>query len=333
MTDKIDFLITWVDGNDPEWLRERRHYAELLHKEIDEYRFRDWDTLRYWFRGVEKFAPWVNNIYFVTCGHLPEWLNKNHPKIKIIKHSDFIPAEYLPTFSSNVFEFYFHKIPGLSEKFVYFNDDTFLIDYVKPEHFFRNNLPRDLGRMIISIHDGLFGTMVLLSKTLINNHFKKSEVIKKNFWKWFHPTYGIGLVFNLICSYIRKDEFVGFYNPHLQQAFIKETFNEVWANCKEDILRTSHNKFREYGDLAPWLLRYWQLASGNFSPYNIMRDGYYFRVSDSNYLKAADCIRKQKGKFICVNDTEGATNFDVYKSAIHAAFEELLPEKSKFEKK
>lgn len=332
MYDKIDFLITWVDGNDPDWLRERRHYAELLHKEIDECRFRDWDTLRYWFRGIEKYAPWVNKIYFVTCGHLPEWLNVNHPKLQIVKHTDYIPSEYLPTFNSNVIESFFHKIEGLSEQFVYFNDDMFLIDSVKPDLFFKNGLPCDLARMTISIHNGSFGTSVLLANTLINEHFNKKEVIRDNFWKWFHPTYGKGLLFNLICGLIRKEEFLGFFNPHLQQAFLKETFEDVWDKCEKVLSRTSLNRYRDYSDVSFWAFRYWQLASGNFSPYNIMRDGYYFRVSDSNYLKAADCIRKQKGKFICVNDTEGAINFDVYKEAILSAFNELLPEKSMFEK-
>ena len=111
MEDPIDFVITWVDGNDPEWKKERDQYAALVHGEKDNsiIRYRDWDLLRYWFRGVERFAPWVNNIFFVTWGHLPEWLNTDHPKLRIVKHSDFIPAEYLPTFSSNVFEYYFHN--------------------------------------------------------------------------------------------------------------------------------------------------------------------------------------------------------------------------------
>ena len=332
MDNKIDFLITWVDESDKVWQDERGHYAALLHKEIDECRFRNWGTLRYWFRGVEKYAPWVNKIFFVTCGHLPEWLDINHPKLQIVKHSDFIPAEYLPTFNSYVIESYFHKIKGLSERFVYFNDDMFLIDSVKPEHFFKDGLPCDLGRMTISIHSGSFGTSILLANTLINEHFNKKEVIHKNFMKWFYPYYGKGLLFNMICSLIRRDEFVGFFNPHLQQAFLKTTFNNVWEKCEKDLKRTSSNKFRDYSDVSFWFFRYWQLASGNFSPYNIMRDGHYFRISDSNYLKAADCIRKQKGKFICVNDTEGALNFDIYKNAILSAFKDLLPEKSKFEK-
>ena len=139
MEEKIDFVITWVDDSDPKWRKEFEYYSAQDRRTIntDACRYRDWDTLRYWFRGVEKFAPWVNKIYFVTYGHLPKWLNTDNSKLVIVKHEEFIPAEYLPTFNSFAIEFFFHKIEGLSEKFVYFNDDMFLIDSVSPERFFK----------------------------------------------------------------------------------------------------------------------------------------------------------------------------------------------------
>ena len=154
MDNKIDFVITWVDGNDPVWRKDFKHYSEIEGKEVDKRPvwFRNWDNLQYWFRGVEKFAPWVNNIYFVTYGHLPEWLNVNHPKLQIVKHEDFIPKEYLPTFSSRVIGFFFHRIKGLSEKFVYFNDDMFLINNVRPDRFFRDGLPCDFPGLSDFVH-------------------------------------------------------------------------------------------------------------------------------------------------------------------------------------
>lgn len=74
---EIDFVIAWVDGNDPEWRKEKQKYlAEFLGEEalIDQgdYRYRDWDILHYWFRAVEKYAPWVRKIHFVTCGQIPD---------------------------------------------------------------------------------------------------------------------------------------------------------------------------------------------------------------------------------------------------------------------
>ena len=71
---EIDFVITWVDGNDPAWIAERKKYNSKSGDKSDT-RFRDWELLKYWFRGVEKYAPWVRKIHFVTWGHYPSWLN------------------------------------------------------------------------------------------------------------------------------------------------------------------------------------------------------------------------------------------------------------------
>ena len=106
-------------------------------------RYREWDTLRYWFRAVEKYAPWVNQVYFVTCGHVPKWLNMDAPKLHFVRHQDYIPEQYLPTFSSHPIELNLHRIEGLSEHFVYFNDDFYLTAPVQETDFFVNGLPCD----------------------------------------------------------------------------------------------------------------------------------------------------------------------------------------------
>ena len=85
---------------------------------------------------VERHAPWVNNIYLITNGQRPKWLNVNHPKLKWVRHEEFIPEEYLPTFNSSAIEMNIHRIDGLSENFVLFNDDMYLIQDVKYSDFF-----------------------------------------------------------------------------------------------------------------------------------------------------------------------------------------------------
>ncbi len=140
MDKPIDFVVTWVDGSDPTWCEQRDFYAKELGRastaDSGDPRFRDWDIFRYWFRAVEQYAPWVHNVYLVTCGHVPEWLKTDAPKLKVVKHTDFIPEEYLPTFSSITIELNLHRIKDLSEHFVYFNDDMFLNQSVIPEDFF-----------------------------------------------------------------------------------------------------------------------------------------------------------------------------------------------------
>lgn len=332
MEDPIDFVITWVDGNDPEWRKERDQYAALVHGEKDNsiIRYRDWDLLKYWFRGVEKFAPWVNNIFFVTWGHLPEWLNVNHPKLKIVKHSDFIPAEYLPTFSSNVFEYYFHRIEGLSDRFVYFNDDMFLIDKVSPSRFFKKGFPCDKAVMTsLERHDGMYGSSVYLANFLVNVNIDKRTAIRDNFYKWYNSFFIKTTIKNLF--FYRNKRFPGFYSHHLPQGYLKQTYRNVWTHCEKDLKRTSSNKFRSYGDIAPWLLRFWQLASGNFTLYDVDKDGQCLYMDDKSIPQITDFIIHQRKKMICLNDSESIRYFDEDKKMLLEAFNTILSEKCGFE--
>src|SRR5690625_416422 len=144
MNNKIDFVICWVNGNDENWLREKEKYMPYFKNDDSHIRYRDWDNLQYWFRGVEQFAPWVNKIHFVTWGHLPEWLNVEHPKLNIVRHEDYIPHKYLPTFSARPIEINLHRIKKLEEQFVFFNDDMFIIKPTKATDFFKHGKPRDV---------------------------------------------------------------------------------------------------------------------------------------------------------------------------------------------
>ena len=73
---EIDFVITWVDGNDPDWQKQKMEYSmqpDLSQKQDDrKERYRDWDLLRYWFRGVERFAPWVRRCRPRTTKNVPK---------------------------------------------------------------------------------------------------------------------------------------------------------------------------------------------------------------------------------------------------------------------
>ena len=178
MQKPIDFVIIWVDGNDREWQAEKARYdGKTVTNANSEVRFRDWDNLQYWFRGVERFAPWVNKIHFVTWGHLPKWLDTSNPKLNIVKHSDFIPEEYLPTFSSHTIELNLHRIEGLAEQFVYFNDDIFINAPVKPEDFFKEGLPLDVGAInCIYFGKDSAGFFHAANLVIINSHFNKKQV-------------------------------------------------------------------------------------------------------------------------------------------------------------
>lgn len=174
----------WVDGNDEKWQKERNKYSKKIDEVNNESRFRDWELLRYWFRGVEKYASWVNKIYFVTWGHIPSWLNTDNEKIVIVNHNDFIPDKYLPTFNSHTIELNLNKIEELSEYFVLFNDDTFITNYVRKEDFFKNNLPCETAVLnpIIALGSDHFSNISVNNLTVINNNFNKRNTIKQNIY-------------------------------------------------------------------------------------------------------------------------------------------------------
>jgi len=131
---KIDFVVLWVDSNDPEWIASYNHYRPEKPLQNNA-RFRNWGLFRYWFRSVERYAPWVNKVYLVTNGKFPDWINPDCEKLVLVKHSDFIPQKYLPTFNSKTIELNLGRIDSLSEHFVYFNDDIFINAPVTPDKY------------------------------------------------------------------------------------------------------------------------------------------------------------------------------------------------------
>ncbi|WP_162011064.1 Stealth CR1 domain-containing protein [Streptococcus sp. S784/96/1] len=329
---KIDFVLIWVDGNDPEWLAERSKYDKRKKTTTDNsvHRYRDWNNLQYWFRGVETFCPWVNKIHFVTWGHLPEWLDTSNPKLNIVKHSDFIPEEYLPTFSSHTIELNLHRIKGLADNFVYFNDDTFMIDNVEPTFFFRNNLPCDSA--IMNVHCYNMEDMYIMAPFrdigVINHSFNMRRVIKENPFGWFNIKYGFNNLRNLIL--LACPRFPGMLQQHLPTAFKKEVFNEVWEEHYAILDSTCQNRFREMTDVNQWVFKEWQLASGKFYPrkLNIGKSIPAYHIEE-----AAEYISKQKGKMMCLNDTEmSQEEFERCVLLIKNSFEQIVPKKSSFEK-
>ena len=189
----IDFVVTWVNMDDPEWQNEFAKYSGNSNNTkngVSKARFRDYGFLKYWFRGIEKFAPWVRKIHFVTSGQKPEWLDENNPKIHLVNHKDFIPAEFLPTYNSVVIERYMYRIPGLSDHFVYFNDDFYIINHITPERFFKNGLPCDIAVFDYNPAWSQWYVRIKNNIKIINRHFNKKEVMERWHDKWFDKSYG-----------------------------------------------------------------------------------------------------------------------------------------------
>jgi UDP-N-acetylglucosamine-lysosomal-enzyme len=94
---------------------------------VSDNRYRDSEELRYSLRSLVRFAPWIRHIYLVTDNQIPYWLDLSHPRLTVVPHSDIFPNKsHLPVFSSPAIEAHIHRIPGLSQRFIYFNDDVML---------------------------------------------------------------------------------------------------------------------------------------------------------------------------------------------------------------
>lgn len=136
----IDIVYTWVNNNDPKWLKryeKARQKLDSNFKNNSSTRYENNDELRYSLRSIEMFAPWVRNIYIVTDNQTPEWLDKSSSRIKIVDHRDiFADTSALPVFNSHAIESQLHHIDGLSEHYLYFNDDVFIANPTLPETFF-----------------------------------------------------------------------------------------------------------------------------------------------------------------------------------------------------
>lgn len=332
---KIDFVIPWVDDSDANWIEEKNKFMSNQSASKDfkamvaDKAFRDWNILKYWFRSVEKYAPWVNKIYFVTYGHLPEWLNTSHEKIVIINHVDYLPKDALPTFNSRAIEINFHRIKNISDQFVYFNDDFFLNDYVKEEDFFEEGLPKDSAIMspIVPIRYGTSNIQVN-DMEIINNYFKKNEAIKMNFTKWFSFFYGKKLFRNIM--FFPSKQFIGFFEPHIPVSYLRKSFEELWDKEERILLETTYSRFKHKTNINQWLFRYWQIASGNFVPRRT-NFGQYYELSEDN-RKLFEDINKSKHKVICINDTFKEIDYKKTQKELITIFEKKFPKKSLFEK-
>lgn len=326
----IDFVLAWVDGGDPEWVRLRNGYCEES-KKINEAQYRDWGVLKYWFRAVEAYAPWVRKIHFVTCGQTPQWLNTAHPKLHLVNHTDYIPAEYLPTFSSHAIELNFHRIPGLTEQFVYFNDDMYLNDTVSHTDFFVDGHPCDsaiLEQLVPSVMRDDFKHILCNDMAFVNDHFRKHAVMRRDPAKWFSPKYGKMLLKNIY--YGMPKGFSAFHNSHVPSAMLKSTYEKVWELEPEVLHCTCKNRFRGLNDVNQYIMSYYNICTGNFEPRSVDFGRYYMIGADSEALHRD--IREHRHKLICANDNIDQINFEKERMQLIHAFEQVLPEKSSFEK-
>ena len=319
----IDLVYLWVDGNDAAWRAKKNKYSGNVQddKALSEARFRSNDELKYSLRSVEKFAPWINRVFIVTDNQCPEWLNTGNAKIQIIDHSQIFPAVALPVFNSTAIEAVLHKIPGLSEHFLYGNDDMLLVAPVKPFDYFDED-----GRPIVRLSGQTFDRKKALHKDVYRRMLVRMQDMVQR-------THGVLIP----------------HAPHHNiDAYCKSTYKQCLEGFGDLWNTTVHNRFRRDNDIHRSVVSYFMVATGcgvlrKVGRYN--RTGGFWQsvkaffigrfASDSRTVPVSaksyeSIMRKYNPLMLCVNDDERATDDDCRRMV--AFLEKLFPTKSVFEK-
>lgn len=293
----MDIIITYVDGNDPEWQAD---YARCIGADALTKRYRDWGTLPYLMRGIEECMPFIDHVFLVVArdSQVPSWVNRK--TVDVVLHEDFMPQEYLPTFNSTAIEMFMHRIKGLSEEFIYFNDDFFPLMPCRPTDFFRD------GKAAVHMarHLCTLGNLYRI-------HTRRSDRLARR---------AAGHRGSL--CYVRPQ--------HTCAPMLRSVCDEIYERCREDIL-ASVSALRTDQNYNQYIFTDYAYFTGHTFPQRISNR--HFSLSMASADKICRAITHPTHQIACINDVEMSdAKFRNYHSAIHRAFQERFPRKSRFER-
>ncbi|MEV8510160.1 stealth family protein [Actinoplanes sp. NPDC051475] len=283
----IDVVYTWVDGGDPQW--QARKAAALAGNDwlgdasrlaINDSRYASRDELRYSMRALHCFAPWVNHIYLVTDDQLPEWLDTSHPGVTVVSHREiFGDTGTLPTFNSQAIESRLHRIPGLSEHFLYLNDDVFLGRPVSPDLFFT---PGGLTRF--------FPSNAQVDSAPRRPDDPPADSAGKNNRELIREAFGRVLTRKMM------------HTPHPSR---RSVIAEIEQRFAEHVEATASHQFRHPDDvsLLSSLQQYYAYLTGKAAPGTIAYT-YADLANPTTPLKLAGLLRHRNLDAFCLNDTD-----------------------------
>lgn len=247
-----------------------------------------------------------------------------------------MPADALPTFNSTAIEFNLHRIEGLSEYFVYYNDDVILTRPVKPEDFFSDGLPNYIAvaQPLRSGDNSVFDHMLFTVNGVINNHYQGiiNRQIECNPEKWFAACYEEQLHYNVYAA--KMGYLPGMFFSHLAVPFRKGTFERVWKEFPELLEQTTHHRFRSAQDGMHQLISLWDIMEGNFHPVPVDHYGRSFHALTDQVQIITDAIINERNLSICLNDSKRISQREylILNEKISNVFKGKHPEKSSFEK-
>jgi hypothetical protein len=311
----IDVVYTWVDGNDPAWLARKAavepatEIADLNSSATHVSRFHSRDELRYSLRSVAMYASWVRKIYIVTDQQVPPWLNTDHPKIEVVDHSQiFQDPSVLPVFNSHAIESQLHHIEGLSDHYLYLNDDVFFGRPVVPDLFFHGNGVSKffLSTATLDIDPPSSQDLPVMSAAKRNR-----ELIEKRFG----------------ATVIQKFK----HTPHPQ---LRSVLEELEKNYPDEFARVSASRFRHPDDLSitSALHHYYGYGLGRAMPGTI-RYVYWDIARPDIRRRLSNLLRTRDADTVCLNDHESSPErIEQQHGMLMNFFERYFPIPSPFER-
>ena len=170
--EKIDAVITWVDGSESNY--KFKLEENLKNKKIINRQYLQANEINFCVASIIKFAPFVRKIFIVTDNQKPNLNEVRHlvslNKVEIIDHKEIFRdnMDSLPTFNIRSIDALLFKIKNLSNKFIYFNDDMFLIKETSKEEWFKDNKAVLTGSWTKTYNKQLIKTISQRIKNLLN---------------------------------------------------------------------------------------------------------------------------------------------------------------------
>lgn len=304
MNDPIDIVLLWVDGDDPAHKQKMKPYLEALGHVSEDIsgptRFRNVGEIFYCVASILRFAPYIRKIFIVTDNQNPNldnFLNENFPErkteIEIIDHAVIFRGyeEYLPIFNCNSIEVCMSRIPGLSENFIYFNDDLFIAKPTCPEDFFRD------GKIVCS---GNWRNLIVDSAvSRLKNMIYGDKVLGfKDFMMASARILG------------RKSHY--FYLTHVPHPQKKSVLEKFFAEHPDEFTKNLAHRFRNKRQFNPQALCY-TLALESGQCVLTKRDELYMKPVGRGKGYVERKIRefkKHNPKFMCVGSLDMAAEED-----------------------
>lgn len=314
VTFPLDVVYTWVDGDDPALAAKREAHRtgqapDAQSREAGASRYTSHDELKYSLRSLEMYAPFLRNIYIVTDGQSPSWLDTAAPGIRVVDHKEiFSDPNALPVFNSHAIGTQLHHIDGLSEQYLYFNDDVFLGRPVTPGHFFHGN-----GIAKVPFSPAQLG----LGAPHPDEPAPNSA--GKNVRRLLQGDHGRMTV----------NKFA--HAPHPQ---LRSVMREIEERYTEDVDRTSRSRFRAPTDIAMGASFHHHQAflTGRAVPATYKARYVDVARGDADE-RLAELLTNRRFDFFCLNDvnTPSEQQEEIHQK-IHAFLESYFPFPSRFER-